>query len=444
VAILDGEAELNRLNDTPRELEYQASEAAKRDQVANGFGVPTALVDVSVIRANSREAKNAHIEGTVWPYVQLVEDTWNMKLTPRWGEGLFIVHENPIPDDESIRVAERQSKLSSGWTPNELRVEEGVEPLDDPGADEAYLPSTLVPMRAGGLRLDSDLAAAEAAMGDGEGMDAEPVPEEMSTAEVPPEQVLSGQQIAAALALVQAVIDEKIPIDSARGQLVVLYNLDEAQANTILAGVEGFEKPEPEVPPMLPGQPPPGEPVDADSGDSSAPAPPERRILDLQRDINALWAKYASLGLQLEAKAAENGRTEPVIHVTNVLPDQSHMINVQTPALKMPELPAPVTNVVVEQPDVGVHMDAPITNVTVEPSEAPIVTVAPPDVDVQVQPPDVYVEAPHVAVDGANVEVSVPDQPAPIVNVTNETTVEQPAVKVEPHIEVNISDDDDG
>lgn len=152
VAFLSGDVRLERLGQTSRELEFSESSRLVRDFLAAGFGVPKALLTPEdANRAVTKEATDQHLRLTVWPLACRVFDTINEQLLPRFGQQLLVVPDNPVRTDAATRVAERQSKLSSGYTVNELRREDGAEPLDDHAAD--------VPMVAAGIRpLDQAVA----------------------------------------------------------------------------------------------------------------------------------------------------------------------------------------------------------------------------------------------------------------------------------------------
>lgn len=145
VAILDGEGELERISDSPRDLDFVKGTDQVRDMIAAAYGTPKAfLTSDDVNRANAREASNVFMRHTIWPYIQRVEDGWNEQLVQKFGDGdLLIVHDNPIREDETIRIQDRKSKLESGWAVNEVRAEDGAEALSDPNAD--------VPLVASGL-----------------------------------------------------------------------------------------------------------------------------------------------------------------------------------------------------------------------------------------------------------------------------------------------------
>jgi len=119
--------------------------------------------------------------------VQEVEDVLNERLVARYGEGLVLVHENPVPDDRGIRIQERKSLLESGASVNEIRKGDGQEPVTGIFADAPLVAAGLVPLEmlgqvAAPLELDAE---DEEPQGEGE-------------IQTVPAQVLQGAQIAAA------------------------------------------------------------------------------------------------------------------------------------------------------------------------------------------------------------------------------------------------------
>lgn len=146
----DSNDSINRLSETNRELQFTDSKKDARDELISAFGVSKAMITSDdVNRANAREASPTHMRYTIWPMIRRNEDVYNQRLLPKWSDNLVLIHENPIHEDRQIRIQERRSLLDSGGTINEAREEDGLEPLDDPKANE--------PLVAAGLQLVSKL-----------------------------------------------------------------------------------------------------------------------------------------------------------------------------------------------------------------------------------------------------------------------------------------------
>jgi len=132
------DAELVRLNQTNRELEFIESANMVRDHVGNAFSVPKSLLTSDdVNRTNARESDEFHMRTAVWPLVQRFEAVLNEQLVqPMFGEDLVVIHENPIPEDQTLVLARRTTMLQTGSTIDEVRAVDGQEPLGTPEAGE--------------------------------------------------------------------------------------------------------------------------------------------------------------------------------------------------------------------------------------------------------------------------------------------------------------------
>lgn len=238
----------------PRDMEYVKGREIARDEVCAAAGVPKSYVTTDDVNlANAREGSITHMRITVWPLIQTVEEAINQRLLPLWSDRLILIHDNPISEDREIRIAERASQLGAGYSVNELRIQDGEEPLDDPKADMPMIAAGLVPLSMAGMDLLGRV---------GRGADGESLPmgeaetptagdELASTNEASPQAgaietteatVLNGAQVTAATAIVVAVTAGEIPRDAGIGQLEVLFNLTNEQAERIMgsAGKPGI------------------------------------------------------------------------------------------------------------------------------------------------------------------------------------------------------------
>lgn len=138
---------LEKLTQSNRELEFSESSRLVRDFTAAGFGVPKALLTPEdANRSTTKEANDQHLRLTVWPMVCRFFDGLNDQLVPRFGEGLMLIPENPIRQDEADLAANRMSRLQSGSSVDELREEEGLEPWGTPEAQQPLVGSGLTPL----------------------------------------------------------------------------------------------------------------------------------------------------------------------------------------------------------------------------------------------------------------------------------------------------------
>jgi len=147
VAILSGEAELKPLQRSPKELQTVEQEQFTVDALAMAFGVPKSLLTTDDVNlANAREGSVTHALTTILPMLRRFEDAVNQRLLPMWSDRLFLMHDNPVREDRDIRIRERPSQLRAGYTVNEIRLADDMEPLDDARANEPLVGTDLIPL----------------------------------------------------------------------------------------------------------------------------------------------------------------------------------------------------------------------------------------------------------------------------------------------------------
>jgi hypothetical protein len=94
------------------------------------------------------------------------EEELNQTLLPMFGleDTHCLAYDNPVPADRAYELQERQTAVAGGWrTPNEARIEEGKEPIDDEFADRLLVNGQPIGGAAGGfggglLSMDADPA----------------------------------------------------------------------------------------------------------------------------------------------------------------------------------------------------------------------------------------------------------------------------------------------
>ena len=110
------------------------------EEIAAVFGVP-----VSMLKANDPNLASARAgfgqwrESTILPLLRMDEDVLNQVLLPMFGiEGdACLAYDNPVPADTAFELQQRQAAVAGGWqTFNEARIEQGLDPSDNPLADE--------------------------------------------------------------------------------------------------------------------------------------------------------------------------------------------------------------------------------------------------------------------------------------------------------------------
>jgi HK97 family phage portal protein len=158
---VSGDVKFEPLNFPPKDLGGREEIV---EEIAAVFGVP-----VSMLKANDPNLASARAgfgqwrEGTILPLLRMDEDVLNQVLLPMFGiEGdACLAYDNPVPADSAFQLQQRTAAVSGGWqTLNEARIEQGLEPSENPLADELLIGGQPLGTAPGGLGL-LDLEAPE-------------------------------------------------------------------------------------------------------------------------------------------------------------------------------------------------------------------------------------------------------------------------------------------
>lgn len=159
-----GDVQFTPLNFPPKDL---AGREEIVEEIAAIFGVP-----VSMLKANDPNLASATTgfaswrEGTVLPLCRMDEQEMNQSLLPMFGldEDYCLAYDNPVPRDQAMELSERQTAVAGGWrTPNEARLEEGREPIENEFANQLLVGGQplggAAPMGGGLLSVDEPEAS---------------------------------------------------------------------------------------------------------------------------------------------------------------------------------------------------------------------------------------------------------------------------------------------
>jgi len=134
---VSGDVKFEPLNFPPKDLGGREEIV---EEIAAVFGVP-----VSMLKANDPNLASARAgfgqwrESTILPMLRMDEDVLNQILLPMFGieSDAVLAYDNPVPADTAFQLQQRQAAVSGGWqTLNEARIEQGLDPSENPLADE--------------------------------------------------------------------------------------------------------------------------------------------------------------------------------------------------------------------------------------------------------------------------------------------------------------------
>jgi HK97 family phage portal protein len=155
--ILQGDMDITTIGFSPRDTGLLASAKFSREKIANAFGIPLTMLENSQSRAEAEAQLYGYMRDTIVPRLRLFEARLNERLCPLYDERLFLVFDDPIPENREQRLAQMDVRLRNGVTSiNEERQIDGLEEAEwgtVPLLSTALQPiGTPAPMAFPGLR----------------------------------------------------------------------------------------------------------------------------------------------------------------------------------------------------------------------------------------------------------------------------------------------------
>lgn len=146
-AILDMGLKYQVVQPSQKDMEFIEGRKLSRDEILSIFRVHKSILGISedVNRANAESAEYTFAKRVVLPRLELIFEKLNEFYLPLFTDSkdLTLEFSNPVPEDKEFELKRKQTGVNNWLTVNEIRAEEGYEPLD--GGDILYLPSNLIP-----------------------------------------------------------------------------------------------------------------------------------------------------------------------------------------------------------------------------------------------------------------------------------------------------------
>lgn len=146
-AILDMGLKYQVVQPSQKDMEFIEGRKLSRDEILSIFRVHKSILGISedVNRANAESAEYTFAKRVVLPRLELIFEKLNEFYLPLFTDSkdLTLEFSNPVPEDKEFELKRKQTAVNSWLTINEIRSEEGYEPLD--GGDILYLLSNLIP-----------------------------------------------------------------------------------------------------------------------------------------------------------------------------------------------------------------------------------------------------------------------------------------------------------
>jgi len=144
--VFDDDMTFQQVSANPREMPFIQGQKTAVKEICAAFGVPEAMI-TSEANYKQEQALIQHARGAVKPRCIRIESTVTQSLVMQYDENMFMMFDNPVPEDSEAKLKETETLLSRGAiTPNEARKRHNVDEYADTQADLLWMPSTMSPM----------------------------------------------------------------------------------------------------------------------------------------------------------------------------------------------------------------------------------------------------------------------------------------------------------
>lgn len=134
VGILPSGTDYQELGNTPKDMDFANLSNVSRDKILAGFRVPKTILGAAEGETNRATAETANYvfsERTIKPLLNMIVNSLNEKLAPRFGDDIVLGFEDPTPQNREIQISEMSTALSFMST-NEARERYyGLPPVEN-------------------------------------------------------------------------------------------------------------------------------------------------------------------------------------------------------------------------------------------------------------------------------------------------------------------------
>jgi phage portal protein BeeE len=138
----------SKWSNTPREMDYETSATQARDAVLALRGTPKVLFGITEdVNRASIEGANIIAGQNLDPKAAYIAGFFQERILARFGDGFCMWFDSAVPQDAAEQRAEQQFQFSCGaLSPDEIRINSGLEPWGTPASETGYLPAGLMPL----------------------------------------------------------------------------------------------------------------------------------------------------------------------------------------------------------------------------------------------------------------------------------------------------------
>lgn len=125
-----GDVDVKMFGTSQKDMDFLAGRELSKEEIDRVFGIPEGYWSADATRANSSHAGSVLVNNVIWPLLVSLAEDLQVALVPEWYPDTTVVEFEDIrPRDRELALRETTTRLQY-WTLNELRQEDGKEPLD--------------------------------------------------------------------------------------------------------------------------------------------------------------------------------------------------------------------------------------------------------------------------------------------------------------------------
>lgn len=307
--VLGSDFDIRELGSTPVEMDFTSSLNEYRKDNLSSLAVPPVLAGYfdDATLANAETSVSMFWEGTIVPLAELIAEEFQQSLIPHFGDPDTLSVNFDFDQVPALKGAlEKRMRIFVGFLRVGVPYNQALSLVDldlDPIVPEGDKPFGISAeaARAQFAGPSAGAGAAESGGGGSAQPAAAPAPPSGQTVEVSTASVLNGAQISAATAIVAQVAAGEIPRDSGLGQLIVLFNLTQQQAEQIMGSAGTGAATTPNVNPGAAPEPP-KEPTPPNAGKMPVPKEP---------DDDGMMPEDKALAVEIRKRIAAKAEADP-------------------------------------------------------------------------------------------------------------------------------------
>ena len=144
--VFDDDMTFQQVSANPREMPFIQGQKQAISEICAAFSVPEAMIK-SEANYKQEQALIQHARNAVKPRCIRIESTITQSLIMQYNENMFLMFDNPVPEDSEAKLKETEMLAKvGGITPNEIRKRHNQDPYSDPMADLLWMPSGYMPI----------------------------------------------------------------------------------------------------------------------------------------------------------------------------------------------------------------------------------------------------------------------------------------------------------